>query len=115
MTSYQHDSSQGMYEAINGNGTHPEEKSKSSKKLLITGAIVVIIGLIFGKGMSKPAGASTETVMKTSGLPLNADGSVMLFDKLSKLRRDLQYFGREIHDMVYRFRRQFLLGVVRWV
>jgi len=84
MTSYQNDKSSGEYEPINGNGVHPSDKSgKSSKKWLITGVVVVIVGFILAV-LYKPAGASTADAIKKSGLPLNADGSVMLFDKLKR-------------------------------
>ena len=83
MSSYQKDTSKGEYEPVNGNGVHSESK-ESSKKWLISGIIVVIIGVIVASALYKPAGASTEDAIRKSGLPLNEDGSVMLFDKLSK-------------------------------
>ena len=84
MTSYQNDASKGAYEPINGNGVHPSEKTGTSKKWLFTAVILAIVGAVLVGALHKPAGASTESAIKKSGLPLNADGSVMLFDKLSK-------------------------------
>jgi len=84
MTSYQNDASKGAYEPINGNGVHPSDRNGKSKKWLIAGAILVIVGAIFVGVHHKPAGASTADAIKKSGIPLNEDGSVMLFDKLKR-------------------------------
>jgi len=84
MTSYQNDASKGAYEPINGNGVHPSEKTGTSKKWLFTAVILAIVGAVLVGALHKPAGASTESAIKKSGLPLNADGSVMLFDKLKR-------------------------------
>ena len=84
MASYQKDTNNGVYEPINGNGVHPSDKSGKSKKWLITGIILAILGAILVGAIRKPAGASTKDAIKKSGLPLNEDGSLLLFDKLSK-------------------------------
>jgi len=84
MTSYQNDASKGEYEPINSNGVHPSESNGKSKKWLITGIIIAIVGAIFVGALHKPAGSSTKNAIKKSGLPLNEDGSVMLFDKLKR-------------------------------
>ncbi|MGK3751287.1 MAG: hypothetical protein ACI8RD_003587 [Bacillariaceae sp.] len=86
MASYQHDTKKnGEYEPINGNGSHPSDnKGKSAKKWIISAVIVVIIGIFAAVTFHKPAGSSTDAAIKKSGLPLNEDGSVKLFDNLSK-------------------------------
>mmetsp|Transcript_17204 Transcript_17204/g.39751 ORF Transcript_17204/g.39751 Transcript_17204/m.39751 type:complete len:1215 (-) Transcript_17204:108-3752(-) len=78
MTSYQHDTSGGLYEPIESNATPSERKSK---KWLITGAIVVILGTILAGGHHNNAGKSTADAIKKSDLLLNDDGSVMLVDE----------------------------------
>ena len=85
MASYQHDSKKnGEYEPINGNGSHPSDnKGKSTKKWMIA-AVIVVVGILLAVTIHKPAGASTDAAIKKSGLPLNEDGSVKLFDHLSK-------------------------------
>lgn len=85
MTSYQNDVNKGGYEPINGNGIHPTDRNgKSTKKWIISGIAVVVVGIILAFAFHKPAGASTNAAMEKSGLPLNDDGSVMLFDHLKR-------------------------------
>jgi hypothetical protein len=84
MASYQNDANKGGYEPINSNGIHPTDKGKSTKKWIISGVVVVVVGVILAVAFHKPAGASTNAAMAKSGLPLNDDGSIMLFDKLSE-------------------------------
>lgn len=84
MTSYQHstDTSRGEYQSI-GNGVHPSEGGKKKKWTVV--GVLVVLAVILGVSRYKPAGASTRAAIKKSGLPLNEDGSVKLFDNLSKL------------------------------
>lgn len=84
MASYQNDANKGGYEPINSNGIHPTDKGKSTKKWIISGVVVVVVGIILAVAFHKPAGASTNAAMAKSGLPLNDDGSIMLFDKLKR-------------------------------
>ena len=80
MSSYQNDDGKGVYAPINGSGTPAK-----SKTWLIAGVIFAIIGTVcVTNALNKPAGGSIEDAMKLSGIPLAADGSVLLFDKLSK-------------------------------
>ena len=86
MASYQHDTSKGEYEPINngssnGNGVQGSGDQGKKKRWLIAGVILVLLAVFF---LHKPAGASTEDAIKKSSIPLNVDGSVKLFDKLSK-------------------------------
>lgn len=84
MTSYQHDVNKGGYEPINGDGIHPEV-GKSKKKWMISGVIAVIVAVVLAVALRKPAaGASTKVAMDMIGLPIDEDGSIMLFDDLSK-------------------------------
>jgi len=85
MTSYQHDTSKGLYTPIesNGNGVSPSAETKS-KKWLITGFIVVVLGAILFAGGHKPVGTSTEDAIKKSNLKLNEDGSIMLVDGMKR-------------------------------
>ena len=82
MTSYQNDSSKGSYESINGSTVHPDSRKKN--KWIYAGVVLAIAAISWGKSIHKPAGQSTQIAMKKSGLPINEDGSVMLFDKLSE-------------------------------
>jgi len=86
MTSYQHDTSKGQYAPIenSANGVGPPAKNGKNKNWLITGVIVVILGVIFSGSLRKPAGASTEKALKNSNISLNEDGSIMRFDKLKR-------------------------------
>jgi hypothetical protein len=102
MTSYQNDVNKGGYQPINGDGIHPDI-GKSRKKWMISGVIIVIVGVILAVTLHKPAGASTDAAMEKVGLPLNDDGSVMLFD-------DLKRFVMEDYDAKSNFA-SFLPGV----
>lgn len=51
---------------------------------MFTGVFLLLVGGIIAGLLHKPAGESTVNAMKKSDLPLNDDGSVKLFDKLSK-------------------------------
>ena len=85
MASYQHDASKGEYETIkNGDDSMVASGNSSStkKKWLITGLVLVVLAMFVFR---QPAGASTTDAIKKSDIPLNEDGSVKLFDKLSKL------------------------------
>lgn len=84
MASYQKDTSKGEYEPINGNAIQSSDKNANSKKWLITGIILVIVGVMVVGALNKPSGASTQSVMMKSDISLNKDGSVMLFDKLKR-------------------------------
>lgn len=79
MSSYQNDDGKGVYAPINGSGTPAK-----SKTWLIAGVIFAIIGTVCVTNLNKPAGGSIEDAMKLSGIPLAADGSVKLFDKLKR-------------------------------
>lgn len=80
MSSYQNDPSKGEYQAIKTNVDGPAKTNK--KQWVITGVILLVLAIfVFQK---PPAGALTENAMKNSNLPLNEDGSLKLFDKLSK-------------------------------
>jgi len=104
MASYQHESNKGGYESINGNGTHPSDSNeKSTKKWIISAVVIVIVGIILAVTFHKPAGASIDDAMEKAGLPLNEDGSVMLFD-------DLKRFVMEDYDAKSNFA-SFLPGV----
>jgi len=83
MTSYQHspDTGRGEYQSI-GNGVHPSEGGKKKKWTVV--GVLVVLAVILGASRYKPAGASTQAAIKKSGLPLNEDGTVKLFDKLKR-------------------------------
>ena len=80
MSSYQNDPSKGEYQPIK---TNVDEPAKSNKKQwVITGVVLLVLAVfVFQK---PPAGALTANAMKNSNLPLNEDGTMKLFDKLSK-------------------------------
>ena len=84
MTSYQHDTSKGLYTPIesNGNGISSSAGTKN-KKWLIAGFIIVVLGAIFFV-VHKPAGNVAEDAIKKSDLKFNEDGSIMLVDDMSK-------------------------------
>lgn len=80
MSSYQNDEGKGVYAPINGSGSPAK-----SKIWILAGAIFAIIGTVcVTNALNKPAGGSVEDAMKLSGIPLAADGSVLLFDKLKR-------------------------------
>ena len=78
--SYQHDTTKGEYEPIK-TGEDAPSNNGTTKKWVITGIVLAVLALFV---VRQPAGATTEMVMKNSNIPLNEDGSVKLFDKLSK-------------------------------
>mmetsp|Transcript_43 Transcript_43/g.76 ORF Transcript_43/g.76 Transcript_43/m.76 type:complete len:1214 (+) Transcript_43:304-3945(+) len=81
MTSYQH--TQGGYEPLSSSeGVAPE--GRKNKRWVYVGAAIAILAVVFGKGVYKPKGASTQNAMKKSGLPMKEDGTVMLFDELKR-------------------------------
>jgi len=84
MTSYQHDTSKGLYQPVNGNGVSSDESKENRKRWMFTGVFLLIVGGIIAGLLHKPAGESTVNAMKKSDLPLNEDGSVKLFDKLKR-------------------------------
>ncbi|VEU35779.1 unnamed protein product [Pseudo-nitzschia multistriata] len=83
MTSYQHDTTKDGYMPIGGSETaRPDSKKKS--KWILAGVVVAVLAVFCGKSLYKPAGKSTQIAMKKSGLTINEDGTVMLFDKLKR-------------------------------
>lgn len=55
------------------------------KKWIIAGLLVVVVGVVLIVTLHKAApGASTQEAMAQADLPVNSDGSLMLFDDLSE-------------------------------
>ncbi len=81
MASYQHDTAKGEYEPIKTGEDGTTNDNGKTKKWVITGIVLAVLAIFV---VRQPTGASTELAMKKSNLPLNEDGSVKLFDKLSK-------------------------------
>ena len=86
MTSYQNDTAtKGAYTPVsNGNGLSGGASGKSMKKWIISGILVVVVGIVLIVTLHKSPGASTQAAMAHADLPINQDGSLMLFDDLSE-------------------------------
>jgi hypothetical protein len=85
MTSYQKDDGKGTYQPIDmGNGNGHAPAGTSMKKWIITGVLVVIVGIVSIVTLHKPPGSSTQAAMAQAALPVSDDGSLMLFDDLSE-------------------------------
>jgi hypothetical protein len=88
MSSYQKDDGKGSYTPIdmgnNGNGHSSSGPKGNMKKWIIAGIVVVVVGIILVATLHKPAGKATADAMSQADLPLSDDGTLMLFDDLSK-------------------------------
>lgn len=102
MASYQNDTAtKGNYTPVSfGNGSSDGSGGKSMRKWIIAGVLVVLVGVVLIVTLHKPPGSSTQAAMAQADLPVNKDGSLMLFDDLSEccfvLRRKQQVMG--VHD-----------------
>jgi hypothetical protein len=88
-SSYQKENNNlGVYTPINSNGNgYPDSSSNpksSMKKWIVGGVVCIVVAVIAVVIFHKPAGTSTEEAMAKADLPVSEDGSLMLFDDLSK-------------------------------